>query len=81
MSGQNRNRDPLEENEDKAERAGTSRNREESMRESGEDAFGDKSAVRKANTASSGTTGLGSESRNSDRVEGAGGVEGEKGTR
>ena len=39
-------RDPLEEGEDKAQVKSTSKNREESMTESGQDAFGDKSAVR-----------------------------------
>lgn len=39
-------RDPLEEGEDKADRLDNSRNREESMTESGKDAFGDKSAAR-----------------------------------
>jgi hypothetical protein len=45
-------RDPLEEGEDKAERLGTSSNREESMVESGKDAFGDKSAVRNPDSTS-----------------------------
>jgi len=39
-------RDPLEEGEDKSQMPGNSRNREESMTESGKDAFGDKSAAR-----------------------------------
>jgi hypothetical protein len=38
-------RDPLEEGEDKSQMRGNSRNREESMTESGKDAFGDKSAA------------------------------------
>lgn len=42
-----RNPDPLEEGEDKAQGRGTSKNREESMTESGKDAFGDKGAARK----------------------------------
>ena len=77
----NSTRDPLEENEDKASSLRTSGNREESMRESGKDAFGDKSAARNPNTASSGTTGLGGESSNGDRIEGPGGVEGESGNK
>ena len=39
-------RDPLEEGEDQAQGRSTSKNREESMTESGEDAFGDESAAR-----------------------------------
>jgi hypothetical protein len=39
-------RDPLEEGEDKSQLTGTSRDREESMTESGKDEFGGKSAVR-----------------------------------
>ena len=83
MAGNNpiNSRDPLEENEDKASSMRTSGNREESMRESGKDAFGDKSAVRNPNTASSGTTGLGGESSDADRIEGPGGVEGESGNK
>jgi len=81
MAGQNSNRDPLDEGEDRSEKGVTSGNREESMRESGKDAFGDKSAARNPNTASSGTTGLGGESSSSDRIESPGGVEGESGNR
>ena len=47
-------RDPLEEGEDKSQRLDTSRNREESMTESGKDAFGDKSAVRNPDSTSQG---------------------------
>ena len=47
-------RDPLEKGEEKANRAGTSGNREESMTESGKDAFGDKSAVRNPDSTSQG---------------------------
>ena len=47
-------RDPLEEGEDKSQRLDTSRNREESMTESGKDAFGDKSAVRNPDATSQG---------------------------
>jgi hypothetical protein len=47
-------RDPLEEGEDKSERLDTSRNREESTKESGKDAFGDKSAVRNPDSTSQG---------------------------
>jgi hypothetical protein len=47
-------RDPLEEGEDKADRIETSRNREESMTESGKDAFGDKSAVRNPDSTEQG---------------------------
>jgi len=47
-------RDPLEEGEDKAGRTDTSRDREESMTESGKDAFGDKSAARNPDTESQG---------------------------
>ena len=47
-------RDPLEEGEDKSQRLETSRNREESMTESGKDAFGDKSAVRNPDSTSQG---------------------------
>jgi len=39
-------RDPLEEGEDKSQIRGNSGNREESMTESGKDAFGDKTAAR-----------------------------------
>ena len=47
-------RDPLEEGEDKSQRLDTSRNREESMTESGKDAFGEKSAVRNPDSSSQG---------------------------
>jgi len=47
-------RDPLEEGEDKARKTGTSSNREESMTESGKDAFGDKSAVRNPDSTQQG---------------------------
>ena len=45
-------RDPLEEGEDKSQRLDTSRSREESMTESGKDAFGEKSAVRNPDSTS-----------------------------
>jgi hypothetical protein len=45
-------RDPLEESEDKARRMRTSGNREESMTESGEDAFGDDSPIRNTDSES-----------------------------
>jgi len=51
---ENRIRDPLEEGEDKSETARTSGNREESMTESGKDAFGDKSAIRNPDSTSQG---------------------------
>ena len=82
-------RDPLEEGEDKSNRLDTSGNREESMKESGKDAFGRGSAVRNPDsseqgdgsegtqTASdSGTTSLGRESSDSGDRKGPGGVEG-----
>ena len=47
-------RDPLEESEDKSEKLGTSSNREESMKESGKDAFGDKSAARNPDSTQQG---------------------------
>ena len=47
-------RDPLEEGEDKSERLDTSRSREESMTDSGKDAFGEKSAVRNPDSTSQG---------------------------
>lgn len=47
-------RDPLEEGEDKGNRIETSRSREESMNETGKDAFGDKSAVRNPDSTSQG---------------------------
>jgi hypothetical protein len=63
-------RDPLEEGERKprSSRAPTSRNREESMTESGNDEF--------QNPRTSGTTALGGESRDAGSGRGAGGVEG-----
>jgi hypothetical protein len=66
-------RNPLEEGEGKSRKAGplTSRNREESMTESGDDAF--------QNPRTSGTTPLGGESRNVDPSGGPGGVEGTRG--
>ena len=66
-------RDPLEPREDRAKsgKPSTSRSREESMRESGQDEF--------QNPRSSGTTGLGSESR-SNPVREPGGVEGVEGS-
>lgn len=56
MAGNERafNRDPLEEGEDKAQLRGTSGNREESMTESGKDAFGDKSAARNPDSTEQG---------------------------
>ena len=84
-------RDPLEEGEDKADRTRTSGNREESMTESGKDAFGRGSAVRNPDSteqgdgsseqgnqdpAESGTTPLGGESPDSGDRKGPGGVEG-----
>jgi len=47
-------RDPLEEGEDKSQLRGNSRNREESMTESGKDAFGDKGAVRNPDSTEQG---------------------------
>lgn len=47
-------RDPLEEGEDKAQKTGTSGDREESMTESGKDAFGDKSAARNPDSTQQG---------------------------
>ena len=47
-------RDPLEEGEDKSNRLDTSRSREESMTESGKDAFGDKSAIRNPDSTQQG---------------------------
>lgn len=47
-------RDPLEEGEDKANRFRTSGNREESMTESGKDAFGDDTAVRNPDSSTQG---------------------------
>ncbi len=84
-------RDPLEEGEDKANRTRTSGNREESMTESGKDAFGRGSAVRNPDSTEqgdgstedgrqdpgeSGTTPLGGESPGSGDRKGPGGVEG-----
>jgi len=59
----------------------TSGNREESMHDSGKDAFNKGTPVRGSNTSSSGTTGLGGESKDSDRTQGAGGVEGDSGNK
>jgi hypothetical protein len=47
-------RDPLEEGEDKSNRLDTSRSREESMTESGKDAFSEKSAVRNPDSTQQG---------------------------
>jgi hypothetical protein len=47
-------RDPLEEGEDKSNRLETSRSREESMNETGKDAFGDKSAARNPDSTQQG---------------------------
>lgn len=85
-------RDPLEEGEDRADRLDTSGNREESMNESGKDAFGRGTAVRNPDPsgqsdgsegtdgsqspAGSGTTSLGGESADSADRRGPGGVEG-----
>lgn len=75
--------------------AQTSRNREESMKDSGKDAFADKNPRRDRNAtnqadgtktgseldpASSGTTPLGGESQAANDRPGPGGVEGESGT-
>jgi hypothetical protein len=49
-----RTRDPLEEGEDKSNRIETSGSREESMNETGKDAFGDKSAVRNPDSTAQG---------------------------
>ena len=49
-----RSRDPLEEGEDKAQNMETSRSREESMNETGKDAFGDKSAARNPDSTQQG---------------------------
>lgn len=66
-------RNPLEEGEGKSQKGGpaTSRNREESMTESGDDAF--------QNPRSSGTTPLGGESGSAEPNRGPGGVEGTRG--
>jgi len=66
-------RNPLEEGESKTRKAGspTSRNREESMTDSGNDEF--------QNPRTSGTTSLGGESRSVDPNSGPGGVEGTQG--
>ena len=85
-------RDPLEECEDKANRTGTSGNREESMTESGKDAFGRGSAVRNPDSTEqgdgtsddtgrqspreSGTTPLGGEPSDAGDRKEPGGVEG-----
>jgi hypothetical protein len=65
--------DPLAEGDSKSQKAepATSRNREESMAESGDDEF--------QNPRTSGTTSLGGESRNADPNTGPGGVEGTRG--
>lgn len=66
-------RDPQDQREDRAKsgRPSTSRSREESMKESGQDDF--------QNPRSSGTSGLGGESGNNS-VRGPGGVEGIEGS-
>lgn len=85
-------RDPLEEGEDRANRLETSGNREESMKESGKDAFGSKTAIRNPDASEqgdgsegtegtqsasdSGTTSLGGESPDAGDRKGPGGVEG-----
>ena len=51
---QSRTRDPLEEGEDKAQNIGTSKSREESMNETGKDAFGEKSAARNPDSSQQG---------------------------
>ena len=67
------NRNLLDEGESKSGKPGapTSRNREESMAESGDDEF--------QNPRTSGTTPLGGESRSVDPNSGPGGVEGTRG--
>ena len=65
-------RDPLVEGEDRSEMPGTSRSREESMTESGNDEFGEQ------RSSDSGTTPLGGESPDQSSIEGPGGVEGER---
>ncbi len=67
------NRNPVDEGESKSGKPGgpTSRNREESMTESGDDEF--------QNPRTSGTTPLGGESRSLDPNSGPGGVEGTRG--
>lgn len=66
--------DPLTEGEDKSRRGRppTSRNREESMSESGDDEF--------QNPRTSGTTPLGGETQGTDPNRGPGGVEGTSGS-
>lgn len=66
-------RNPVEEGEGKSRKAGpvTSRNREESMAESGDDEF--------QNPRTSGTTPLGGESGSAEPNRGPGGVEGTRG--
>ena len=66
-------RNPLEEDAGKTRKGGspTSRNREESMTDSGDDEF--------QNPRTSGTTPLGGESRSVDPNSGPGGVEGTRG--
>ena len=68
-------RDPLVEGEDRSEVPGTSRNREESMTESGKDEFGEQ------RSSNSGTTPLGGESPDQGSREAPGGVEGERDNR
>lgn len=90
--GGERIRDPLEKGEDRANTLETSGNREESMKESGKDAFGRGTAVRNPDASEqgdgsegtdgtqsaseSGTTSLGGESPDSGDRKGPGGVEG-----
>jgi len=47
-------KDPLDKGEDKSQRLDTSMNREESMQESGKDAFGEKSSARKPDPSNQG---------------------------
>ncbi len=65
-------RDPLKDGDEKSDRQ-TSRSREESMTESGDDAFGRDGTQR---PRESGTTPLGGESKDSGDRTGPGGVEG-----
>ena len=92
MTGDDRKSEPLDESGKKANGTSTSGNREESMTESGKDAFGRDNAIRNPDSTSqgdgsvedpgeqnpgeSGTTSLGGESRDSGDVKGPGGVEG-----
>lgn len=66
-------RDPLEEGDDRSGRTDTSGNREESMAESEDDAFG---KAGKQNPASSGTESLTGEPDDASDRRGPGGVEG-----